>query len=100
MKRRKFFSTLLGLVVAPVVVARVISEYKPKPKFVVFKPRSLGITTMVGYKGSQFLEPGYVYAPYIPLTFTSVPITAKKRKLKDGWSCELSQDITRFHSIS
>ena len=69
MNRRRFLGTLLGLAIAPVVVARVISEYKPK--VIKPKPRSLGMTTLVGYKGYSFIEPGYIYAPYIPLYATN-----------------------------
>jgi hypothetical protein len=95
MNRRGFLGTLFGLAVAPAVVARVITAHKPKPKHKVY--RNPHGDRLIGYKGAQFLEPGYVYAPYIPLTIVSVPITAKRRKLKAKWSCELEQTIQHFH---
>jgi len=68
MNRRGFLGTLLGLVIAPAVIARVISEDKPKPKYKVYKDPVGNMT--VGYKGYLFIEPGYIYAPYIPLYVT------------------------------
>lgn len=34
----------------------------------------------VGHKAQQYIEPGYVYAPYIPLTITPL-FTVPKKKL-------------------
>lgn len=59
MNRRRFFGTLFGLALAPVVAARVLSEYKPKVD-----------SKLVGYKGSQFVNAGIIYAPYIPMLIT------------------------------
>jgi hypothetical protein len=84
MNRRGFLGTLFGLAVAPVVAARVLSS-PPKPKYKVYKDYGGGL---VGYKGTEFFEAGYVSAPYIPMQISSVPIEAKTRKLKDSWTYE------------
>ena len=75
MNRRGFLGTLLGLVVAPVVVARVLSEYKPKPKV---------DSKLVGYKGSQFMNAGIVYAPYIPMLITPMTDIKPMRNSPSG----------------
>jgi hypothetical protein len=56
MNRRRFLTTLFGLAAAPVIVARVLSA-PPKP-------------TLLAFKGTRFMETGYVYAPYIPMLIT------------------------------
>lgn len=85
MNRRRFLGTLLGLAAAPVVAARVLSEYKPTPKYKIYNGGGSGLA---GFKGSQFIETGYVDAPYISMRISSVPIVAKKRKLEGTWTCE------------
>ena len=65
MNRRRFLGTLLGLAIAPAVVARVVTGPKPNPKYKVYRDPHGDM--VMPYKGSQFLDVGYIYAPYIPL---------------------------------
>ncbi len=60
-----------------------------------------------GYKGDSYLDSGYFYAPYIPLTQTpvvlnieTVNIQAQNRKLKAVWTMEAAQDLRNMHDIS
>lgn len=78
MNRRGFLGTLFGLAAAPAVAAWVLSS-PSKPKYKVYKS---DCGEMVGYKGREFFEEGYVRAPYIPMQIASIPIEAKSRKLK------------------
>lgn len=93
MNRRGFLGTLFSLAVAPAVAARVLSS-PPNTKYKVYKS---DYGEMVGYKGREYFEAGYVSAPYIPMQISSVPIVAKKRKLKGTWTCEITKDIQHFH---
>lgn len=48
-------------------------------KYVSYNP------SLIGYKGAQFLEPGYVFAPYIPV-FDAIDIVEdpeEERKLEE-----------------
>jgi hypothetical protein len=73
MNRRGFLGTLFGLAAAPVIVARVLVS-PPKPKYKVYRGQGGGL---VGYKGTQFINTGYVYAPYIPLNVSDSTNTRK-----------------------
>ena len=68
-----------------------------------------------GYQGESFIDPGYFYAPYVPLSttpvvsaefpeirlnITSEDIVAKTRKLKAVWTMEAAQDLRNMHDIS
>lgn len=75
MNRRNFLTTLFGLAAAPVVAARVLSEYKPKPKV---------DSKLVGYKGAQFMDAGIVYAPYIPMLITPIADIKPMRNSPSG----------------
>ena len=83
MNRRGFFGTLFGLAIAPAIAVKVLSA-PPKP-------------TLLGFKGTQYMETGYVYTPYIPLVVTSCPIESKVKKIKDNWTVELEQDLECYH---
>lgn len=60
MNRRGFLSTLFGIAIAPAIIAKVISEYKP--------------TVSPVFKGVDFFEPGIVYAPWFPIMVPCVPL--------------------------
>lgn len=73
MNRRGFLRTLmLAPFVAPIAVA-VVKKLATTP----IKAPHWFAQMCAGYKGSQFLETGYVYAPYIPLTITDHIIDPK-----------------------
>ena len=46
---------------------------------------------LTGIKTKQYIKPGIVYAPYIPMIVTA--IKAKQRKLKSAWKVELAEDL-------
>jgi hypothetical protein len=58
MKRRSFFRSLATLFVAPTVLVRAANVITKKPTC---------SSQPVGFRGSNFLEAGIIYAPYIPL---------------------------------
>lgn len=73
MNRRGFLRTLmLAPFVAPLAVA-VVKKLAATP----IKAPHRFTRMCAGYKGSQFLETGYVYAPYIPLTTTDLIVDPK-----------------------
>ena len=59
---RRDFLRCLGALASVLSVGLTVTMPKRKLK---------AVWPMVGYKGSAFLETGYVYAPYIPLYCTS-----------------------------
>ncbi len=65
MNRRNFLRNLfIGLVVAPKVI-------KENPsRFVVYTNPSTRMddTMLMNFKGRSYMETGYVYCPYIPIT--------------------------------
>ena len=73
MKRRNFFRNLLILPFAGVVVNLALHSYQENvpPPIKVYKSVYEDSTSLVGYRGSQFWECGYVYFPYIPLYTTA-----------------------------
>lgn len=89
MNRRGFLGTLFGLAVAPAVAAGVLSS-PSKPKYKVYKS---DCGEMVGYKGHEFFEAGYVRAPYIPMQIVSIPLNGKTRKMDPNWTCEIDSTI-------
>lgn len=60
MNRRGFFRRLGGLIGA-VSVGLVAIKHNPLPK-----PQQK-TNVLTGYKGANFMQTGFVYAPYIPL---------------------------------
>lgn len=64
MNRRSFFRSVATLFVAPAVLVRVANTIATKPPVLVNKPK------LAWFRGSNFLEAGIVYAPYIPLVHT------------------------------
>jgi hypothetical protein len=65
MNRRGFLKNLasiVGLVSLPITII----NYDPVKRCKVYPPPPNN-AMLTGYKGSQFMEVGYVYAPYIPL---------------------------------
>jgi hypothetical protein len=66
MNRRSFFRSVATLFVAPTVLVRVVNTISTKPSVLANKP------VLAGFRGSNFLEAGIVYAPYIPLVQTSL----------------------------
>lgn len=77
MNRRTFLKGLILGVVAAVVAPSILL---PAEKPVEVKQES----PIVGYKGYQYFEAGYVYAPYIPLTVTAVLIDNEVRCVPYG----------------
>jgi hypothetical protein len=61
MNRRSFFRSLATLFVAPTVLVRAANVIVKKSHVLPNKP------VLAGFRGSNFLETGTVYAPYIPL---------------------------------
>jgi hypothetical protein len=51
------------------------------------------------HQGEQYLESGYVYAPYIPLMMDQLTIRANERALRATWTPELAQDLAAYHNI-
>ena len=68
MNRRSFFKRLATAVGASLLPITTLS-FDPVTSKVV-KP-TLDTSPVLGYKGSQFLEAGVIYAPYIPLIQTA-----------------------------
>lgn len=66
MNRRRFLGTLVGLAVAPVARGYIFDGTNWK----VYKCPRPNSSPVLGFKGSQFMETGIVYAPYIPLVVT------------------------------
>jgi len=64
MKRRSFLKIFSFAAAAMALPVSIIS-YDPVKQEIV-KPK-FDDTSLIGYKGSAFLETGYVYCPYIPL---------------------------------
>ena len=52
-KRRNLFKSLIGLFLAPKVVEAI--------------PLSKETVSTLGFKGREFYDAGFIYAPYIPL---------------------------------
>ena len=76
MNRRKFVGSLsLG------ILALLFPWFTPRPKKKLYLDGGADtyISESVGYTGQQFLDTGYVYAPYRPM-------------LKAKWSAELSPE--------
>ena len=90
MNRRNFLGTLFGLAVAPAVAAKVLPS-PPKPKYKVYKDDDGDV--LVGYKGREFFEEGYVRAPYIPMQIVTIPLNGKTRKMDPNWTCEIDSTI-------
>lgn len=66
---RRGFLRKFGLAIATAVALPVVNiSYDPVKQKVV-KPK-INNDCLNGYRGSQFLSTGYVYAPYIPLIIT------------------------------
>ena len=63
MNRRSFFYRVI--INATTVLPLSFLSYCPVKQRVI-TPKTNDIN-LVGYKGSQFLECGHIYAPYIPL---------------------------------
>jgi hypothetical protein len=70
MNRRGFFTNIFRAAAA-VVLPTVLLNYDPVKQAIV-QPKKIGDMYLYGYKGSAFLETGYVYSPYIPLVQTSL----------------------------
>ena len=68
MTRRGFLRNL-GVLAGVLSVGLTVTMPQQKRKILLlYDHRTTSqIATLVGYKGSQFLETGAVYAPYIPL---------------------------------
>lgn len=54
--RRSFFKSLIGLFLAPKVVEAI--------------PLSKETVSTLGFKGREFYDAGFIYAPYMPLLQT------------------------------
>ena len=92
MNRRGFLRNL-GILVSAISVG--LTVVKPQRKLKVTwtseMDQDLKSFHTVGYKGSQFIEAGVVYAPYIPLYQTAlfcepkpVPLTKSRNLLQLG----------------
>jgi len=66
MKRRGFLRSLLLAPFAGLAVRMVLETLQEGASLPV-TPIVKSYPELLGYKGAQFLETGYVYAPYIPL---------------------------------
>ena len=51
------------------------------------------------HRGSEFIDAGIVFAPYIPITIQSTPVVAQARKLSAKWTVDLEQDLKAMHGI-
>jgi hypothetical protein len=67
MNRRGFLKRL-GVAFGAVMLPTTLLSYDPVKQSVV-KPK-VDNSPLLGYKGSQFMEVGYVYCPYLPLVQT------------------------------
>lgn len=76
MNRRGFLRTLLLAPFAAPIVVEVAKKLAAAP----IKSPHWFTQMCAGYKGAQFLETGYVYAPYIPLTTTKYIVDPKFAK--------------------
>jgi hypothetical protein len=65
MNRRNFFNTF-GKIASAILTIGVLPKQIVKSPVKVYKS---------AYKGSAFLEAGYIYAPYIPIYYTHTVMT-------------------------
>jgi hypothetical protein len=79
MNRRGFFGSLGKAVAAAFILPTAIISWCPV-KQTIIQPVSDN-SVLMGYKGAQFLEAGYVYAPYIPLVQTCLLVKGKRYKV-------------------
>ena len=74
MNRRGFLQRI-GLAISAVSVGINLipsrTYHKPAASYHSYEPPRTFAQYCQGYKGSEFLEVGYVYCPYIPLFITS-----------------------------
>lgn len=69
LNRRSFFKRAFGAIATAVLMPVTTLSYDPvKQKVVDFFPTDT--SSMAFYRGSDYLEAGYVYAPFIPLYCT------------------------------
>lgn len=66
MNRRSFFRSIATLIVAPTILINQ-SIRRTQIPILPIKKAAFGEPIYTGFKGANFLETGYVYAPYIPL---------------------------------
>ena len=64
---RRGFLRNLGALASALSVGLTVFKPQERKKVVYFSTPAPDGGYLVGYKGSQFLETGAVYAPYIPL---------------------------------
>ena len=69
MNRRNFFKNVTRFIAGAVTLRTILISYDPVKQEII-KPKVCN-KNLIGYKGSEFFECGYVYAPYIPLFTTS-----------------------------
>lgn len=89
MNRRRFFK-ILGIVAGALGLPTRVISWDPVKLEEVFPPPC---PEVVGFKRSQFLETGYVYAPYIPLCLTGEQY---KLKQESGIYAVLKQTVKKY----
>ena len=68
MNRRSFLKSLGKVAALSICLPTTILSYDPIKREIV-KPK-IDNTIVNGYRGSQYMECGYIYAPYLPLIQT------------------------------
>jgi len=75
MERRRFLRNLALGIAATAIPTKVITDVLGSTK-----------NTVIGFKGKEFIKPGYVYAPYIPAETWNIDYETKNIIYNGGWN--------------